>query len=171
MGPTALIPLRRKACWGFFPPEKSWRLQPGLNPRTWVLKRQHATPRPPKPLSCIYLSQNRGLRIRVFVTLFFETSLYFKSCNGSWTMGGGDIPNSKVATTLVVWTSCVATAVWNKSVGMEASSTCGLVHSYANVHNVVYLPSPPKSRLLSPLVCTERIRREIQLTLTTIHVQ
>ena len=34
MGPTALFPLRRKACWGFFCPEKSWRLRPGLNPRT-----------------------------------------------------------------------------------------------------------------------------------------
>jgi len=30
MGPAALLPLRRKACWGFF--------LPGLNPRTWVLK-------------------------------------------------------------------------------------------------------------------------------------
>ena len=38
MAPTALLPLRRKACWGFFHPEKSWQLQPGLNPRTWVLK-------------------------------------------------------------------------------------------------------------------------------------
>jgi len=38
MGPTALLPLRRKACWGFFRPEKSWRLRLGLNPRTWVLK-------------------------------------------------------------------------------------------------------------------------------------
>ena len=38
MGPTALLPLRRKACWGFFRPEKSWRLWLGLNPRTWVLK-------------------------------------------------------------------------------------------------------------------------------------
>jgi len=38
MGPTALLPFRRKACWGFFRPEKSWRLRPGLNPRTWVLK-------------------------------------------------------------------------------------------------------------------------------------
>jgi hypothetical protein len=38
MGPMALLPLRRKACWGFFRPEKSWWLQPGLNPRTWVLK-------------------------------------------------------------------------------------------------------------------------------------
>ena len=34
----ALLPFRRKACWRFFHPEKSWRLQPGLNPRTWVLK-------------------------------------------------------------------------------------------------------------------------------------
>jgi hypothetical protein len=38
MGPTPLLPLRRKVCWGFFHPEKSWRLQLGLNPRTWVLK-------------------------------------------------------------------------------------------------------------------------------------
>jgi hypothetical protein len=36
MGPTALLPLRRKACWGFF--LKIQRLRPGLNPRTWVLK-------------------------------------------------------------------------------------------------------------------------------------
>ena len=35
---TALLPLRRKACWGFFRPEKSWRLRSGLNPQTWVLK-------------------------------------------------------------------------------------------------------------------------------------
>ena len=38
MGPTALLPFRRKACLGFFRPEKSWRLRPGLNPRTWVLR-------------------------------------------------------------------------------------------------------------------------------------
>jgi len=38
MGQTVLLPHRRKACWGFFRPEKSWRLRPGLNPRTWVLK-------------------------------------------------------------------------------------------------------------------------------------
>jgi len=35
---TAFLPLRRKACWGFFCPEKSWRLWPGLNPQTQVLK-------------------------------------------------------------------------------------------------------------------------------------
>jgi hypothetical protein len=38
MGPMALLPLWRKACWGFFCPETSWWLRPGLNPRTWVLK-------------------------------------------------------------------------------------------------------------------------------------
>jgi hypothetical protein len=38
MGQTALLPLRRKACWGFFSPLKIRRLRPGLNPRTWVLK-------------------------------------------------------------------------------------------------------------------------------------
>jgi hypothetical protein len=38
MGQTALLLLRRKACWGFFLPLKIPRLRPGLNPRTWVPK-------------------------------------------------------------------------------------------------------------------------------------
>ena len=38
MGPMALLPLWRKARWGFFRPEKFRRLWPGSNPRTWVLK-------------------------------------------------------------------------------------------------------------------------------------
>ena len=33
-----LLPFRRKACWGFSRHEKSRRLRPGLNPRTWVPK-------------------------------------------------------------------------------------------------------------------------------------
>jgi len=41
MGPTALLPLRRKACWGFFRPKNPW---------TWGTKGQHATSRPPTPL-------------------------------------------------------------------------------------------------------------------------
>jgi hypothetical protein len=36
VGPTALLPFRRKACWGVFRPYKIRRLRPGLNPRTWV---------------------------------------------------------------------------------------------------------------------------------------
>jgi hypothetical protein len=36
-GRTALLPFRRKACWGFFCPKKKIRrIRPGLNPRTWV---------------------------------------------------------------------------------------------------------------------------------------
>ena len=38
MGPTALLPLRRKACWGIFCPLKIRQLRPGLNPQTWVSK-------------------------------------------------------------------------------------------------------------------------------------
>ena len=33
-----LLPFPRKACWGFFRPEKIHRLRSGLNPRTWVPK-------------------------------------------------------------------------------------------------------------------------------------
>ena len=36
MEQTALLPFRRKACWGFFPPWRIRRFRPGLNPRTWV---------------------------------------------------------------------------------------------------------------------------------------
>jgi hypothetical protein len=36
MGPTALLPFRRKACLRVFPLLKIRRLRPGLNPRTWV---------------------------------------------------------------------------------------------------------------------------------------
>jgi hypothetical protein len=34
MGPTALLPLRRKSCYGFLSPLKIHRPRPGLNPRT-----------------------------------------------------------------------------------------------------------------------------------------
>jgi hypothetical protein len=50
MGPPAFLPLRRKACWGFFSPCKIRRLRPGLNPRNCVSRGQHASSRPPKPL-------------------------------------------------------------------------------------------------------------------------
>ena len=32
------FPFERRRAEDFFGPEKSWRLRPGLNPRTWVLK-------------------------------------------------------------------------------------------------------------------------------------
>jgi len=46
MGPTALLPLRRKACWGFFSPEKS----DGFG-RVWTRELGYHF-RPPKPLIC-----------------------------------------------------------------------------------------------------------------------
>jgi hypothetical protein len=40
MGPTALLPLRKKACLGFFSSQKIRRLRPGLYPR--VTRDKHA---------------------------------------------------------------------------------------------------------------------------------
>ena len=48
MGPTALLPLRRKACWGFFNP-KNPTASAGFEPTNLGTKGQHATSRPPKP--------------------------------------------------------------------------------------------------------------------------
>jgi hypothetical protein len=49
MGQTALLPLRRKACWGFFR-LKNPTASAGFEPANLGTKGQHATPRPPKPL-------------------------------------------------------------------------------------------------------------------------
>jgi len=51
MGPTALLPLRRKACWGFFSPLKNPTASAGFEPANLGTKGQHATPRPPKPIN------------------------------------------------------------------------------------------------------------------------
>jgi hypothetical protein len=50
MEPTALLPLRRKACWGFFCP-KNLTASAGCEPANLGTKGQHATSRPPKPLT------------------------------------------------------------------------------------------------------------------------
>ena len=56
MGPTALLPLRTKACWGFFRPENPTALA-GFEPANLGTKGQHATSRPPKPLMWSLLLQ------------------------------------------------------------------------------------------------------------------
>jgi hypothetical protein len=48
MGQTALLPLRRKACWGFFR-LKNPTASAGFEPANLGTKGQHATCRPPKP--------------------------------------------------------------------------------------------------------------------------
>ena len=49
MGPMALLPLRRKACWGFFCP-KNPMASARTEPANLGTKGQHTTPRPPKPI-------------------------------------------------------------------------------------------------------------------------
>jgi hypothetical protein len=49
MGQTALLPLRRKACWGFCRP-KNPTASAGFEPANLGTKGQHATSRPPKLL-------------------------------------------------------------------------------------------------------------------------
>jgi hypothetical protein len=52
MGQTALLPLRRKACWGFFRP-KNPTASAVFEPANLGTKGQHATSRPPKPLGTL----------------------------------------------------------------------------------------------------------------------
>jgi hypothetical protein len=51
MGQTALLPLRRKACWGFFRP-KNPRAFAGFESANLGTKVQRAASRPPKPPFC-----------------------------------------------------------------------------------------------------------------------
>jgi hypothetical protein len=62
MRQTALLPLRRKACWGFFR-TKNPTASAGFEPANLGTKGQHATSRPPKLLSiyCIVIFQNNAL--------------------------------------------------------------------------------------------------------------
>jgi len=57
MGPTALLPLRRKACCGFYRP-KNPTASAGFEPVNLGTKGQHATPKPPKPLGFVYMILN-----------------------------------------------------------------------------------------------------------------
>jgi len=54
MGPMDLLPLRRKACLGFFRPKNPTALA-GFEPANLGTKGQHATPRPLKPLWYLFM--------------------------------------------------------------------------------------------------------------------
>jgi len=56
MVPTALRPLRSKACWGLFRP-KNPTASAGFEPANLGTKSQHATPRPPKPFRKDYVNE------------------------------------------------------------------------------------------------------------------
>ena len=70
MGPTAILPLRRKAEWGFFA-LKIRRLRPGLNPRTWVLK------------ASMLLLDYRSRNIYIYKYIYIYTWLHLR-CNASF---------------------------------------------------------------------------------------
>jgi len=57
MGPTALLHLRRKACWGFFCP-KNPTDSAGCEPANLGTKGQHATSRPPNCYCYCYWETN-----------------------------------------------------------------------------------------------------------------
>ena len=70
MGPTALLPLRRKACWGFFA-LKNPTASAEFEPANLGAKGQHATPRPPKPLHCRY-------KRNIYLWYIYERSHWFR---------------------------------------------------------------------------------------------
>ena len=78
MGPTVLLPFRRKACWGFFRPAQSWRLRSGLNPRTWVL-RGSTLPLGHRSRSCLSLLSflSFTVAIREFCTFIANGNVQF----------------------------------------------------------------------------------------------
>jgi hypothetical protein len=52
MGQTALLPIRRTACWGIFR-LKNPTASTGFEPANLGTKGQHATSRPPRPLTTL----------------------------------------------------------------------------------------------------------------------
>ena len=67
MGPTALLPLRRKACWGFFRP-KNPKASAGIEPANLGTKGQHAY---------LYTTETiKPTRCTNFTNLFFYKNLH-----------------------------------------------------------------------------------------------
>jgi hypothetical protein len=67
MGPTSLLPLRRKSCYGFLSPLKIHRPRPGLNPRTLAPVVSTLTTRPPRAFTLLLkheLSVSIATRLR-----------------------------------------------------------------------------------------------------------
>jgi hypothetical protein len=62
MGQTALLPLRRKVCWGFFRP-KNPTASVGFEPANLGTKSQHAISRQPKPISGPHNPKNESANI------------------------------------------------------------------------------------------------------------
>ena len=94
MGLTALLPLQRKACWGFFRP-KNPTASAGFEPANLGIKGQHATPRPPKPLWIRYII---NIEVQLLVIYIFWIWLMY----GRWSKLK---KTSKSCIYLVLWDS------------------------------------------------------------------
>jgi len=76
MGPTSLLSLRRKACWGFFRPKNS-TVSAGCEPANLGTKGQHATSRPPK-LLCRSVQKHSDCVHRHLTVCYSVTHCVFK---------------------------------------------------------------------------------------------
>jgi hypothetical protein len=72
MGQTALLLLRRKACWGFFRP-KNPTASAGFEPANLGTKGQPATSRPPKPCSTTIIPYLVTLVFTIYCTSLIST--------------------------------------------------------------------------------------------------
>ena len=77
MGPTDLLPLQRKACWGYLFAPKNPTASAGFEPANLGTKGQHATSRPPKKAgknksllsTMMHISKNMLLTFRLIFTI------------------------------------------------------------------------------------------------------
>jgi len=78
MGPTALRPLQRKARWRFFRP-KNPTASAGCKPANLGTKGQHATSRPPKPLSMLHAAKQSNSQCIIPKLVFLNTALWLRN--------------------------------------------------------------------------------------------
>jgi hypothetical protein len=72
MRSPALLPLRRKACWGFFRPENPTS-SAGFEPTNLGTRGRHASSRPPKPLTLL-IAHNKLQIFCIPVIVRYSTS-------------------------------------------------------------------------------------------------
>ena len=89
MGQTALLPLRRKVCWGFFA-LKNPTASAGFEPTNLGTKNKHATSRPPKPLSLSWKQLNHTIPV-------LSNSFVPEGPDASWIL-----PNLELSILLVI---------------------------------------------------------------------
>jgi hypothetical protein len=93
MGPTALLLLRRKACWGFFRP-KNPTASAGCEPANLGTKGQHATSRTPRPL------KYPAWKLQYFCTIYYSI-IY--GLSGSGTIFCNYLANGTIFKTIRNW--------------------------------------------------------------------